>query len=366
MKQRPYFLILMALLIMTSCSPKESQEVAPKSSEALALKSFLKSIPDQGVLFGHQDDPVYGVEWCGDEDRSDVKAVCGDYPAVMGFDLGGLELGNSVNLDSVPFDRMRQEIVAHHNRGGIVTISWHAYNPLTGGNSWDVSDSTVVRQSLQDSEVREVMTTWLDRVADFLNSLQTEEGKYVPVLFRPWHEHTGNWFWWGQDFCSAEEYKALWQMTYDHLQEKGVRHLLYSYSPGADVRDLTHYLERYPEGDIVDLVGVDGYQFERDHYVSEMKHAIDILHEVADQKDVAIAITETGFEGLGDSLWWSETLLPIVKKSGVSYLLVWRNAHNKPGHFYAPYPGHESAEDFLRFYQDESTLFVQDIKPLKK
>ena len=42
-------------------------------------------------MFGHHDDPVYGIGWDGDENRSDVKSVCGDYPAMMSFDLGRME-----------------------------------------------------------------------------------------------------------------------------------------------------------------------------------------------------------------------------------------------------------------------------------
>ena len=50
-------------------------------------------------MLGHHDDTVYGIGWEGEEGRSDVKSVCGDYPAVISFDLGELELGNAANLD---------------------------------------------------------------------------------------------------------------------------------------------------------------------------------------------------------------------------------------------------------------------------
>ena len=58
-------------------------------------------------MLGHHDDTVYGIGWEGEEGRSDVKA-CGDYPAVISFDLGELELGNAANLDKVPFDKIRK------------------------------------------------------------------------------------------------------------------------------------------------------------------------------------------------------------------------------------------------------------------
>ena len=60
----------------------------------------LREISANGYLVGHQDDPVYGVGWVGDSCRTDVKSVCNDFPAVIGFDLGHLELGDSVNPGS--------------------------------------------------------------------------------------------------------------------------------------------------------------------------------------------------------------------------------------------------------------------------
>ena len=65
-------------------------------------------------MFGHQDTYFYGMTWKWEYGRSDVHDVCGDYPAVLGCELGGLELGNEKNLDGVPFDKMRQEIIKHY------------------------------------------------------------------------------------------------------------------------------------------------------------------------------------------------------------------------------------------------------------
>ncbi len=53
-------------------------------------------------------------------------------------------------------------------------------------------------------------------------------------------------------------------MTYDYLQEKGVNHLLYAYSPGSEPDNVNEYLERYPGDGMVDLFGFDTYQFERE------------------------------------------------------------------------------------------------------
>ena len=91
-------------------------------AQASQLKSRLLKIMDKGIMVGHQDDPEYGTTWKWDLGKSDVLLTTGDYPAVMGFDLGKIELDSKENLDGVPFDRMRQEIIAQYKRGGIVTF----------------------------------------------------------------------------------------------------------------------------------------------------------------------------------------------------------------------------------------------------
>ena len=172
------------------------------------LLALLRHVSKRGeLLFGQQDFPFYGCDWAYEEGRSDVKELCGDYPAVLGCDLGEIELGTGRNLDGVPFDTMRTEILRHFARGGLTTVSWHPRNPLTGGDAWDVTSDRAVRSVLPGGERHELFVGWLDRAADFLLSLRTDDGSVVPTLFRPWHEHTGSWFWWGQRLCTTDDYK---------------------------------------------------------------------------------------------------------------------------------------------------------------
>ena len=79
-----------------------------------------------------------------------------------------------------------------------------------------------------------------------------------------------------------------------------------------------------------------------------------------------MAVTETGYESVPDAEWWTKTLMPVIEKYPISYVLVWRNAHDKPKHFYAPYPGHASAQDFQKFYNDRRTLFAKDMEKVRR
>jgi mannan endo-1,4-beta-mannosidase len=337
--------------------------------ETQNLLKNLKIISQKGFMFGHQDDPLYGIGWEGDEGRSDVKSVVGDYPAVMGFDLGRIELGNEKNIDNVSFEKIRQEIIRQYNRGGMITISWHVNNPLTDGDSWDVRTEGVVSSILPGGKNHEKFLGWLQHAAVFFNSLKTENGTKIPIVFRPWHEHTGSWFWWGKDLCTPEEYKQLWKMTVEFMQEKGVNNLLYVYSPDMQGPGQI-YMERYPGDEYVDILGLDGYHRDNEAGIESFQNSLNtILSFMTDEgkkRNKPIALTETGLEAIPIANWWTGVLFPVINKYPISYVMVWRNARERDNHFYAPYPGQKSAEDFVKFYHYPKTLFCKDIPNLYK
>jgi len=378
-----------AALLFTACGEKnKADDPLADSGRTQRTENMLKNliqIGDSSVyMFGHHDDTVYGIGWAADytndstiHHRSDVKSVCNDFPALLSFDLGHIELGDSLNLDGVPFNRIRQEIIAQYDKGGMITLSWHLNNPLSGGTSWvadslkDVETKTVAA-ILEGGEKHELFLSWLDKVADFLNSLETPYGVKIPVLFRPWHEHTGSWFWWGQDHCTAEQYKTLWEMTVNHLKDKNVVNVLFAYSPGTEADgDETKYMERYPGDELIDLLGLDCYCFapEADttqiaDYVTKLDKNLGMVCAIAEKHHKAAALTETGYECLKTSDWWTKTLAPVLSRHPISYVLVWRNAHNRANHFYAPYPGQLSSSDFVQFYNDPQTVFLSNISGL--
>lgn len=379
---KKYLMITMAAcLLMTGCGKKKADDPLADSGRTQRTENLLTNLiayGDSGIyMVGHHDDTVYGIGWEGDSARSDIHSVCDDYPAVQSFDLGHIELGDSVNLDGVPFDRIRQEIFNHYNRGGMVTLSWHLDNPVSGGSSW-VADSLknieshTVAEILEGGKQHEKFLGWLDRVADFLNSLETPYGVRVPVLFRPWHEHTGSWFWWGQDNCTAEQYKALWKLTVGRLKEKDVVNALFAYSPGTESDgNEAKYLERYPGDEIIDVMGLDCYCAAPDadtvkiaNYAAQLDKNLAMVCKIAKQHHKAAALTETGYEALPVDNWWTKTLQPVLDKHPISYFLVWRNAYNRERHFFAPYPGQVSAADFVTFINHKNVLMRSDVNNL--
>ena len=356
---------------MFACTTTKNAE--PEKTGAKQLFERLDSLRHKGYMFGHQDDPMYGLTWEYDKDSSDVKNVCGDYPAVMGFELGGIEMADAKSLDSVPFTRITEEVINHYQRGGIITLSWHPRNPLTtiegGGNAgqkfpegtaWDVTDSTVVKNILPGGAKYELFQTWMQRLSDFLATLKTADGKKIPILFRPWHENTGSWFWWGEKLCTAEEYKALWNMLQDKLNADGFDNLLWAYSPGM-AADLTaeKYLERYPGDDRIGMVGIDGYQWgNKEDFVAQLDQNLTMLTQFAADHGTIPALTECGLKNLTDPTWWTSTLTPVLDKHAISYFLVWRNYKKE---WFGPAPSKPDAPYFKEMYAKENVLFLKDI-----
>ena len=82
------------------------------------------------------------------------------------------------------------------------------------------------------------------------------------------------------------------------------------------------------------------------------------------KRNKPIALTETGLEAIPIANWWTEVLYPAIEEFPISYVLVWRNARELPNHYYAPFPGQKSANDFVKFYDKPKTLFIEDLPNL--
>jgi hypothetical protein len=356
--------ILLILIFSSACvsAGKPVPTDSKATRETVNLYRSMLKLQQQGLMFGHQDALPYGYGWVYEEGRSDVKDVSGDYPAVYGWELGHLELGDAYSLDSVHFYKIQEGIKTVYNRGGISTISWHLRNPLTGGTSWDVSSKKVVASILPGGAKHQVYLQYLEKLSDFLLSLKTEEGTYIPVIFRPFHEHTGSWFWWGKNLSSVEDYKALWRFTVTYLRDtRNIHHLLYAYSTDR-FQTQEEYLERYPGDDIIDMLAFDLYDRSPDFPVT-LKNCAAIVSRLAAERNKIAAVSEAGGPIAKNTEWWTKVLLESLQPYNLSYVLVWRNPWQKPQEAFAPYKGHPSSEDFIRFYNHPRTLFQKEITP---
>lgn len=369
MKNKYFLLLTVLMLASTELWAKNNQPIDSKATrETKALYENLGKLSKGHVLFGHQDATAYGHGWTGDPNRSDVKSVTGSHPAVIGMDINSITSGGSKEVTEKAKETLRKNVVDTYNRGGLTTICWHFSNPVSGGGfNWRDSVSLpAVKYIIPGGEAHAQYKKILDDVADWALSLKGSDGALVPLIFRPYHEFDGDWFWWGRSHCTREEFIALWRFTVSYLRDtKNVHNFLYAFSPDNRFLTEAEYLDRYPGDQWVDMLGTDNYgDMGRDRYdIDTAAKKLKIVSDYAIKTGKLASFTETGLESIPDSTWWTETLIKTLRKypMNISYVLVWRNDSRSPTHFYAPFPGQVSVPNFMKFYNDPYTLFEKDL-----
>ena len=329
---------------------------------ATTLFQNLQQLSADHVLLGHQDALAYGIGWKGEAFRTDIHDVLGDHPAVFGWDLG--HLGDSVNIDGVPFEDMLTWAIKVHEKGGVNTYSWHMRNYAISGTSWD--RDSCVEACLPGGKVHELYLERLDQAAAFFSALQDEKGELIPVILRPFHEMTGPWFWWGKGNCSPQQYKELFRFTIDYLRNKGLHQLIIAYSTDR-FQNAGQYMECYPGDDYVDVMAFDDYHglASRDRTPGTI-HMLEILDSLSTEHGKIMAISETGLETIPNEKWFTDVVLHTLDANEstrkAAWILFWRNG--RPDHFYAPHPGHPVVPDFMEFMDHELMLSLSELPDL--
>lgn len=356
------------------------------------------------ILFGHQDTTAYGVKWQHDDllkcngssqswpgsqcqtshfrnsqfkehVKSDIYYASGKLPAVYGWDLGGIDTVDGVtvangkkNIDGVPFSLIRRLIIEADARGGINTLSFHQNQPLTDKNVFcsreckhDV-DSDVAPETVRG--FRKLFAGRLKQVADFLLSLRRANGDLIPVILRPFHEHTEEWAWWGPGSISEVNYRRLFRSTVSYLQDgRGLTNVLFAYSP-QDVSSEEDYLYGYPGDDVVDVFGLDQYVVYSQGDMNRLADSLAMITRLAEKHGKIAALTEIGVENVAIHNWWCEFLLPALDRDSdtrkIVWVLTWRNACKD--HFFIPHDEHPELDDFRKFANNGLIGFEKPVR----
>ena len=353
------------ILIIVSCNQTAKKLIEEKEKPSGYLLKKLHKINSKGILFGHQDDLAYGFNWKykeGDPVSSDVKKAIGQFPAVIGWEIG--HIGDSLNIDGIPFEHIQKLIIKGDSMGVVNTINWHPSFLNNSISSWDTK-SDIVKTLVQDGENHQELIKKLNHFSDFLKRLKRTDGSLVPIIFRPWHEMNGNWFWWGEKYCDNKQFKELFQFTVNYLRvEKGLDNLLIAYSPDRQFHSEEEYLKWYPGDDYVDILGVDNYYDfkEGGEGIQAVIDKLEIVVNTAAKKNKLAAFTETGCDKLDNNKWYTEALFKVLNTnslySKLSYVLVWRNKDTS--HFFVPYKEHPAFPDFVSFTNNNQVLMLDD------
>eukprot|EP00026_Physarum_polycephalum_P012335 Phypoly_transcript_12631.p1 GENE.Phypoly_transcript_12631~~Phypoly_transcript_12631.p1 ORF type:complete len:330 (+),score=63.71 Phypoly_transcript_12631:81-1070(+) len=207
-----------------------------------SLLSYLGSIAGQHTISGQfiEFGPLDPIEAIYNNTGKWLGMIGGDYWWYGETDFTG---STSFNQYATPYWKS----------GGIITISTSMPNPTTGGPLYDVSNLNVGDLLSSGTDTNNNLLAILDTVAGGISELQNDG---VVVMYRPYHEMNGNWFWWGTSFLSDQQFIQLWQFTHDYLTNtKGLNNILWVYGT-AGIGSITG---RYAGDSYVDIVGQDLY-----------------------------------------------------------------------------------------------------------
>lgn len=360
---------------------------AKATKNTKSLFAYLQDVRGKHVLFGHQHATDEGLTLTGTgEFESEVKNSVGDYPAVFGWDtlsLEGKEKPGVANDPKQSSANLAKSMKEAHEHGGIIALSTHFPNFVTGGSFNDTAGS-VVENILPGGSKHAEFNAFLDHIASFANGLRDEQGELIPILFRPFHEQNGGWFWWGAKTTTASQYVELYRYTVEYLRDKkNVHNFLHVYSPnGTFGGNQENYLTTYPGDDYVDILGMDQYDNQAnpgtEQFLNNLVSDLGMISLLADSKGKIAAFSEFGYSpqgmkttGNGD-LDWFTGLMDAIKADPdarrISYMQTWANfALN--GNLFVPYKDapndlgdHELLPDFIKYYNDPYTSFLNEVE----
>ncbi|GLB49364.1 glycosyl hydrolase [Neptunitalea lumnitzerae] len=262
--------LLLIILLSTGLNIAAQNPINPNASkEAKNLLSYIYGLGDT-ILSGqhsynHEPTKYYDI----------ASEIAGKKPAIWGADL----YWSSINQE----DKVVEEAIKKHAEGAIVTIMWHVGRPMDDAPyGW----SSSVQNTISDEQWKELTTPgtelnkrWENQVDTIAKALKRLKDKNIPVLWRPYHEMNGVWFWWGNK-PGKDGYIKLWKMLYHRLTDiHKLNNLIWVWNANGP-RDIPYdeafaYKDFYPGKKYVDILATDVYHFdyEQKDYESLLKLA---------------------------------------------------------------------------------------------
>lgn len=290
-------------------------------AEAVAVLTGLRSLDassPQRILIGQSGGHLdYEPTRHLDEFFDPVEAIHGVVPAILQVDYGYTHPGGP------ELDASVDRIVAHARAGGLVTMSLHLGNPLTGDDVRDRRYDGARFDEVLDptTEAGQRHRADLARVADLLERLR-DEG--VVVLWRPYHEMNGSWWWYSvsrDGWTEPADFEALWRAQFDYFtMERDLDNLLWVYAANAQLSDrIESPLHFYPGDDVVDVVALD-------HYDSDPS-TLDRCGGLAalESLDKPLGLAEIGPTRGDEQTWDLPALLDLADDHRIRFATTWHS-----------------------------------------
>jgi mannan endo-1,4-beta-mannosidase len=245
---KPILFAALVLYVLSSSVTVVALEPANPNANARA-KAILNYLQE---LNARKDKRLVSGQFAGTGRQASLEVMkqihdrTDKWPALMGADYADWAKG------SLTCKAPNQAAIEYWKQGGLVTISAHLYNPANpkGGG---LRDKGVDLNALLAPE-GETHTRWMQELDLIAAGLQELKNAGVVVLWRPFHEMNGGWFWWGAK--EPDTFIKVWQHMFDYFTKtKGLDNLLWVYSPNHGQKTAAYY-----SGDhFVDIVGLDAY-----------------------------------------------------------------------------------------------------------
>ena len=255
MKNKQTILMLLLGLLGAGCS--SVRPVTPHASpEAVALLKYIHGISGKHTLTGQHNYPD-----TKDTSTRQAAAAWGKTPAVFGQDFGFAAPGDKDAVAARP--DIIAEVKRQYANGAIITLCWHAVRPT---EDEPVTFRGSVQGKLTDKEWNELITPgtrlnqrWCDQVDVIAGYLKQLRDAHVPVLWRPYHEMNGDWFWWGgrrREHGTTVLYRQLFDRLANHHQ---LNNLVWIWSVDRPSTPERQFVDFFPGRNYFDIAALDVY-----------------------------------------------------------------------------------------------------------
>jgi mannan endo-1,4-beta-mannosidase len=250
-----FLIIFINTVVLTAQDSTSVKPVNPEESiEARQLLNFLYSISGKKTLAGIHN-------YLGKMSESTDKAfeITGKYPALWGGDFGFAD--STHDIDNIKYRPLLiDEIKKQYSRGAIIILTYHQANPAIGEPCHFEGG---VESKLSDGQWKDLITpgtalylAWQKQMDLFASYLTRLKDEHIPILFRPYHEMNGGWFWWGNR-TGDTGYVALWKQLFNYFtKEKKLNNILWVWTTDRPWEGVEKF---YPGADYVDILGSDIY-----------------------------------------------------------------------------------------------------------
>ena len=362
--------------VLTKQNVKTYMVDANATAETVALFYNLKMLSKTSFAVGQQD--AFNGFYKNISGMSDIKKTTGNDPALLGSDFIFITDKNNNGQPDNWFYQQEintiMQVKQAYNSGMINIFCWHIREPYKEAvfyaNDMTADEKAKAFKSiLPGGENHEWYKLKLDKVASVFNNLKGNNGELIPVIFRPFHEFDGSWFWWGANFCTPDEFKTAFKFTVDYLKiTKGVHNVLYSFGPDNSYDTQDKYLSRYPGDTYVDVLGIDNYWDLRSGAgqagATLANTKLKVVADLAKAKVKIAAMTETGYQVTPTtppvSGWFANYLYSALTANNVeiAFVMFWGNGSDG---YYVPAPTSPNAANFIEFANKPKSLLLNEI-----